>query len=176
MKTRTALEQDSEDIRNIYLSAFPESEREIVAKLAVNLLSEETGSPIISLLAEYDKKIVGHIAFSPVTINTDKDWKGYILAPLAVKPEYQNQRVGSELINHGIKELSEKGVNTLFVYGDPEYYSRFGFDTETATPYLAPYDLQYPSGWQALVLNEFNIETEPMKISCVDSLCKPDMW
>ena len=103
-------------------------------------------------------------------------WSGYILAPLGVKPEYQKHRVGSELIESGIKQLSENGVNVLFVYGDPKYYGKFGFNADTASGYTPPYKLQYPFGWQAITLNEAGFANSNAKISCVASLCDPELW
>jgi len=158
------------------LCAFPEGEKQIVSTLAVNLLSEETSPKTISLIAEADGAVVGHVAFSPVTINDNKSWKGYILAPLGVKPEYQKRQIGSKLIGSGMEQLSKMGVNVLFVYGDPNYYGKFGFDADTASRYLPPYELQYPFGWQAITLNEDVFTESTAKISCVDSLNDQELW
>jgi putative acetyltransferase len=173
---RTATSLDRDDVRGIYLSAFPEGEREIVSRLAVHLLSEETTPQTISLVAESEGAVVGHVAFSPVTIDNNERLQGYILAPLGVKPDYQRRRLGSKLIESGIKQLLVMGVNILFVYGEPKYYGRFGFSADAADRYTPPYRLQYPFGWQAIVLNECIIEKSPIKIACVTSLCDPQLW
>ena len=68
MRIRIATSQDRNDVREVYLSAFPENEREIVSKLAINLLSEETTPQTISLVAEIEGAVVGQVSFSPVTI------------------------------------------------------------------------------------------------------------
>ncbi len=176
MYIRIAKNLDYEDIREIHLLAFPADEREIVSKLAINLLSEVTTPKIISLVAESESIVVGQIAFSPVTFDKDGNLRGYILAPLGVKPEYQGLRIGSRLIENGIQRLSQAGINILFVYGDPKYYSRFGLTVDAAYRYIPPYKLQYPYGWQAIILNEFKAEKVPEKISCVASLCDPELW
>jgi putative acetyltransferase len=85
---RVATSLDRDDVREVHLCAFPEGDKQIVSTLAVNLLSEETSPKTISLVAEADGAVVGHIAFSPVTVFNNKSWQGYILAPLGVKPEY----------------------------------------------------------------------------------------
>ena len=167
---------DRDDVREIHLCAFPESEKLIVSTLAVNLLSEETNPKTISLVAEADGAVVGHIAFSPVTIINNKSWKGYILAPLGVKPEYQKRQIGSKLINSGMERLSKMGVNVLFVYGDPKYYGKFGFNIDLASGYSPPYELQYPFGWQAIILNEGVFPESTVKLSCVDSLKDAELW
>lgn len=175
-RVRVATSLDRDDIRDIHLCAFPEGEKLIVSTLAVNLLSEETSPKTITLVAEADDAVVGHIAFSPVTVNNNKSWKGYILAPLGVKPEYQKRRIGSRLIENGMERLSKMGVNVLFVYGDPNYYGKFGFDADTASGYSPPYEFQYPFGWQEIILNEGVFTKSSVKISCVDPLNDPELW
>lgn len=175
-RIRLATHLDREAVRKIHLCAFPEGEGQIVSDLAVNLLSEETSPETISLVAETDGALTGHIAFSPVATGDRKNWTGYILAPLGVVPAYQKRRIGSELVENGIKRLSKMGVNVLFVYGDPKYYGRFGFKADLASRYSPPYELQYPFGWQAITLNEDGPEAVTVRISCVASLRDPQLW
>jgi putative acetyltransferase len=176
MLIRIATYLDRDDVQRVYRCAFPEGERGIVAKIAVDLLLEKTTPQTISLAAATDGAIVGHIAFSPVTIDNDETFRGYILAPLGVNPDYQKRRIGSKLIEYGMQQLSDMGVNVVFVYGDPKYYGRFGFSTDAAHQYTTPYKLQYPFGWQAIVLKDYAIEKPPAAITCVTSLCDPQLW
>lgn len=173
---RTATSLDHDDILNIYLCAFPESEKDIVSNLALNLLSESTTPQIISLVAETENTVIGHVAYSPVKIDNNDNLQGYILAPLAVMPNYQKQQVGSKLIESGIEILLKKGVNILFVYGDPKYYGRFGFSAENAEKFIPQHKLQYPFGWQAIILKQFSIENLPSNIVCVASLDDSELW
>jgi putative acetyltransferase len=79
-----------------------------------------------SLVAEVDGKVVGHVAFSPVTISDNaKGWYG--LGPVSVLPEYQKQGIGKELINKGLSLLKESGAHGCALVGDPDYYKRFSF-------------------------------------------------
>jgi putative acetyltransferase len=176
MNIRSATIQDRDNIRTVYFSAFTKEERNIVAKLAIDLLSEKNNPPIISLVAEYNNLVVGHIAFSPIEIENDEDCQAYILAPLAVLPDHQRSRVGSKLIEYGIEQLSTRGVNIVFVYGDPKYYARFGFSTEATNNFLAPYELQYPFGWQAKIIKHHISANPPNKTICVASLSDPTLW
>ena len=176
MNIRSAASYDADAIRKIHLAAFGEDEAEIVSQLAVDLLSQETTPPTLSLLAEINDSVIGHVAFSPVTIDDNKSFLGYILGPLAVLPEYQGQGAGSELVKQGIEQLSATETHIIFVYGDPQYYSRFGFDTETAEQFITPYELEYSFGWQARLLNEYDIGETPVKVSCVPALAKPELW
>ncbi len=176
MNIRIATNQDSDDIKKVYLSAFPKGESEIAAKIAIELLSENTTPQTISLITETDHSVVGHVAFSPVEIDNNDNCRAYILAPLAVLTDYQKRGIGSTLIKYGMQQLSVMGVNIVFVYGDPNYYERFGFNADTVRNYITPYKLQYPSGWQAIVLNEYVMEKIPVAINCVASLSDPKLW
>ena len=173
---RDATNLDREAIRDVHLCAFPESERELVASLAVNLLDEATSPETFSLVAEVGDAVAGHIAFSPVTLENSENWTGYILAPLAVKPEFQKHGIGSKLIETGKKRLSDSGVNVLIVYGDPKYYGKFGFRADTASGYQPPYELAYPFGWLAIVLNGEDSAVPTRNLSCVNSLRNPELW
>lgn len=80
----------------------------------------------ISLVAEIDGQVVGHVAFSPVTISDgNPDWYG--LGPVSVLPEYQKQGIGKSLINEGLAMLKARGGKGCVLVGDPGYYKRFGF-------------------------------------------------
>jgi putative acetyltransferase len=80
----------------------------------------------ISLVAEIDERIVGHIAFSPVIISDGtKDWYG--LGPVSVLPENQKQGIGKSLINEGLSLLKQLGGQGCALVGNPNYYKRFGF-------------------------------------------------
>ena len=80
----------------------------------------------ISLVAEIDERVVGHIAFSPVIISDGtKDWYG--LGPISVLPEYQKQGIGKSLVNEGLSLLKELCGQGCALVGDPNYYKRFGF-------------------------------------------------
>lgn len=176
MRIRTATRSDLDDIRGIHLSAFPEAEREMVSGLATNLFCEESIPQTVSLVAETDGAVVAHAAFSPVSIESSEALMGYILAPLGVRPGFQKRGIGSKLVESGRQQLTQMGVHILFVYGDPGYYGRFGFGAEPADRYIPPYRLQYPFGWQAIVLNGFNIESTSRNVHCVASLCDPALW
>jgi len=121
MHIRIATSLDRDDVREVHLCAFAEGEREIVSRLATNLLSEKATPQTISLVAETGGAVVGHVAFSPVTIDNNENFQGYILAPLGVKPDYQKLRIGSKLIESGMQQLSRMGVDILLVYGDPKF-------------------------------------------------------
>lgn len=82
----------------------------------------------VSLVATVDGRIVGHILFTPVTVESNQgSFQALGLAPLAVLPEFQNGGIGSLLVRKGLEECLLGGHAAVFVLGHPEYYARFGF-------------------------------------------------
>lgn len=81
----------------------------------------------LSLVAQVDGRVVGHIAFSPVTIS-DGALGWYGLGPVSVLPERQRQGIGSALIRAGLSRLKELGARGCCLVGHPQYYRRFGFE------------------------------------------------
>ena len=80
----------------------------------------------LSLVAEIDGKVVGHIAFSPVTISDGTDhWYG--IGPVSVLSEFQRKGCGKALVNEGLARLKASGAQGCLLVGDPNYYKRFGF-------------------------------------------------
>jgi len=85
--------------------------------------------PFLSIVAEVNSQIVGHVLFTPVQLVPDEGevLQGMGLAPLAVDPEFQNQGIGTILCEAGLEELKTLGTPFVFVLGHPNYYPRFGF-------------------------------------------------
>ncbi len=83
--------------------------------------------PDISLVAEEDGNIVGHIMFSPLSLTGHPDLNIMALAPMAVMPEHQKKGIGSAMVREGLEQCRQRGVAAVIVLGHPEYYPRFGF-------------------------------------------------
>lgn len=108
----------------------------------------EAGALVTSLVAELDGQLVGHVAFSPVTLSSDSShWFG--LGPVSVLPDWQGKGVGSQLVLAGLDALKKQGAHGCVVLGDPVWYMRFGF---VATPLLRMPGVP-PEYFQALLLN-----------------------
>jgi putative acetyltransferase len=176
MKIRPATIADENAVRSIYESAFPVGERDLVAKVAIELLCRQTAPPTLAWVAESDHGAIAHIAFSPVWSAEAKAPIGYLLAPLAVKPDHQRRGIGSRLVQTGLQQLSLQNSGILLVYGDPKYYSRFGFTAPMAEHYLPPYPLQHSHGWQGLALGGGSAAASPLAITCVPEFNDPTLW
>lgn len=82
----------------------------------------------LSFVAIYENKIIGNIAYvKSKIIDSEKEYSILTFGPLSVLPKYQNKGVGTKLINHTIKLSRKMGYKAILIYGDPEYYKRFGF-------------------------------------------------
>lgn len=110
------------------------------ALLVQNIRQVANFNPKLSLVAIKNEKVVGHILFSPITIQSPKgNIPALALAPLAVCPEFQNQGIGSQLVKEGLEECQTLGHKVVIVVGHPTYYNRFGFSSATAKGLSAPF-------------------------------------
>ena len=87
----------------------------------------ERAQPVISLVAEENGRILGHILFSPVTLSEHPELKIMGLAPLAVAPTQQCKGIGSALVRAGLERCRQLGCGAVVVLGHPGYYPRFSF-------------------------------------------------
>jgi putative acetyltransferase len=110
----------------------------------------EAGAVLASHVAELDKRIVGHILFSRMTIQTTRGPVSAVaLAPMAVLPEHQRQGIGGKLIRHGLERLRTRGEQIVIVVGHPDYYPRFGFSSHKACCLVSPFP---PEAFMAIEL------------------------
>ena len=123
---RTGDEQEIDHINSAAFANHPHSDQRegwIVKRLrAGNALT-------LSLVADENGRLIGHIAFSPVQIDgASAGWHG--LGPVAVRPERQRQGIGSALIHAGLERLRKLGSSGCVVLGEPGLYERFGFRSD----------------------------------------------
>ena len=133
MIIRVEKDSDITVIETLTYSAFKdhphhEPGAEPTEHLIVNRL-RDANALTLSLVAEVNNQVIGHIAFSPVLINGEAtNWYG--LAPVSVLPEQQGKGIGKALINEGLAQLKEHGAEGFVLLGEPEYYGRFGFKAQ----------------------------------------------
>jgi predicted N-acetyltransferase YhbS len=97
--------------------------------------------PNLSLVAEMDNKIIGHILFYPVTIKTKTGDKDVLsLAPISVLPQYQKKGIGSKLTIRGLDDCRKTNYDVVIVVGHPNYYPRFGFKPASIWKIQLPID------------------------------------
>ena len=127
--TRPETTHDMEAIRAVNRLAFGgDDEARLVDAL------RDGGYARLSLVAEIDRQIVGHILFSDLLIVTPSETvPALALAPMAVLPDHQRQGIGSELARRGLAVCRELGHSIVIVLGHPDFYPRFGFSVELAS-------------------------------------------
>lgn len=145
---RPEREGDTEIIYALTEAAFRDmehsdgDEQELVNRLRAD------GDLTLSLVAEDDEHIVGHIAFSPVTISDGtRDWYG--LGPVSVWPELHHRGIGGMLVRRGIAHMRMGGAKGIVLLGSPDYYSRFGFEYVPHITFPGP----PPEYFQSLLLS-----------------------
>ena len=124
---RNETDADTDAIADVTISAFKtlavsnQTEQFIIEAL------RQAQALTVSLVAEVDGHVVGHIAFSPVTLSSGiEDWYG--LGPVSVLPGYQRQGIGTALIQEGLSRLKRLNAAGCCVVGHPSYYRKFGFE------------------------------------------------
>lgn len=176
IEIRIATESDYNSVMEIEKLAFGQDKE---AQLTADLLVDSTASPCLSLLAFYNNEPVGHILFSRVQLEENGEPLLHILAPLAIKPEFQNKGIGGLLIKKGHELLEEMGVELSFVLGHITYYPKHGYINNAAkfgycTPYPIPEEVA--DAWMVCELKSGAIDKYSGKLIFADALMKPEYW
>ena len=130
VRIRDEAPQDRKAVYEAVSSAFGRSdEAELVEQL------REDGDSVVSLVAEEDGRIAGHVLLSGM----DAPFPALALAPVSVIPARQRRGIGSALIKEAVRRARDEGFAAIFVLGDPNYYERFGFDKDAAAGFTSPY-------------------------------------
>jgi putative acetyltransferase len=126
MEIRFEQSEDLAAIRTLTFAAFENAPHSTQTEAAIIDALRAAGALTISLVAVDAEVLVGHVAFSPVTINGEvSGWYG--LGPVSVRPDRQRKGVGRALIQTGLDHLRAMNAQGCVVLGDPLYYGRFGF-------------------------------------------------
>ncbi|WP_417783291.1 GNAT family N-acetyltransferase [Terasakiella pusilla] len=147
---RQATDADLKAILTIQRDAFGEEDE---AELVRKILDDASAQPTLSLLAFDDDGLpIGHILFSKAHVDGAN---AFLLAPLAVIPEYHYKGTGQRLMKEGLKLLKENGTDLVFVLGPPDYYPRAGFKNNAKKLGFAPPNpipRQYDDAWMVINL------------------------
>jgi putative acetyltransferase len=131
---RSETDADVSAITEVTVAAFQTLEISHHTEQFIITALRAAGALTLSLVAELDGRVIGHIAFSPVTISDGtRDWYG--LGPISVLPEYQRRGIGSALIREGLSRLKALGAGGCCLVGHPGYYRRFGFENSPGLTY-----------------------------------------
>ncbi len=129
-----------------------------------NLRNSDAFIKELDFVALYENKIVGHIAYSKANIvdnadnlhNANNKHNVIIFGPISVLPEYQSKGVGSALIKHSLEVAKSLGHKAVLIYGDPRYYSKFGFRCAER------YDIKTPDGKYCVPMMALELEKDAL--------------
>lgn len=116
---------DADAIRSLVTQAFRDAPHSSGTEAQIVDALREAGALTLSLVAEDDRGIVGHVAASPVGIGDAPGWFG--IGPVAVRPDRQSQGIGTALMTAALARLRAGSAQGAVLVGDPAYYARFGF-------------------------------------------------
>ena len=134
MNIRPERPEDAAAIHDLTARAFRDMPFSSQTEAAIVDALRDAGAMTLSLVAEDGGQIVGHVAFSPVTIDGEAGgWYG--LGPVSVEPERQKAGIGKALIREGLEQLQKAGAHGCVLVGEPGYYQRFGFASDPALKY-----------------------------------------
>jgi putative acetyltransferase len=171
---REASDTDCDEVLRIHRLAFG---REDEALLVEKLLHDPSAQPSLSLLAVEGGAGVGHALFTTVGLDAAMGQASCaILAPLAVLPAWQRRGVGRGLIEAGCDVLAQRGVELVFVLGDPGYYTRCGFGSAIPLGLRAPYAIEPEAAWMVRALRPGVLGAIAGTVRCALTLAEEHYW
>lgn len=176
VRIRKTEESDLADVYRIHTLAFGHA---VEAHLVEAILDDPSARPVLSLMAVGGGQPAGHILFSSARLTPSQSPNAIaLLAPLAVVPGAQRRGIGGELIAAGARDLTEAGVDLVFVLGYPGYYARHGFEPAGQFGLDAPYPIpvEHSDAWMVRALRSGIKGSVRGKVLCADSLNKPEYW
>ena len=169
----------SEEISALFAETFSASEGadegKVIGDLVTNLI-KTTGREDLYVFSVRDHSgLVGSVLFSRISYAQD-DRQVFILSPAAVRPDRKKQGIGQKLMNFALNKLREQRIDVVVTYGDPNYYSKVGFQQITVEIAKPPLKLSQPHGWLGQSLFQEKLEPLTGSSSCVSALNKPELW
>jgi len=167
-----------EEIRRLFTRVFSSAEGEseglLVGGLAYDALTGTDADDLYGFVAEEAGQIIAAILFTRLTFPAGVN--AFLLSPVAVDSACQGKGIGQELIGFGLDRLKQSGVELVFTYGDPGFYSKVGFEQISAEIARAPFQLSLPEGWLGQSLAGDPIEPVSGVSRCVEAFNRPEIW
>jgi putative acetyltransferase len=158
----------------VFSASENESEGQIIGSLVSDLIATTEPEDLIGCVAVSNNRIVGCIFYSRFVVPNDE--VAFMLSPVAISTSVQATGIGQQLINYGCNHLKSLNVDLAFTYGDPNYYSKTGFNQISEDVVRAPFELSQPEGWLAQSLDGNSIKAMQGETKCVEAFSDQKYW
>ena len=169
---------DIKEIKQLFTKVFSDAEGQsegvLIGNLSDDIMTGTDSQDLYGFIATENERIIGSIFFTRLTFQNEVS--AFLLSPVAIQTNNQGKGIGQKLINFGIYHLKENGVKIIFTYGDPNFYSKVGFNQITERIAKAPLKLSQPEGWLGQSLVSGKIEPIVGNSNCVEAFNKPEIW
>ena len=168
-----------QQIIDVFYNSFSASEGEaegaFIRTLVEQLLKNTPEHDIFIFAVLHNDIVIGCATFSRLTYSDDAR-NVFILSPMAVHPDHQNNGIGQNLLRESIAVLKDHGIDILITYGDPSFYGKIGFFPVTEQVAPPPFPLSMPIGWIGQSLHGAEISPLKGSCTCVSALNNPAIW
>lgn len=158
-------------VRNL-LTSTPDAD---IRLFTMENLGESLGENPGEDTGENSGRILAAGIFTRLTYPEDRR-RVFLLSPMAVATAHQRQGIGQGLLRSALAALKAEGIDCVFTYGDPKYYSRVGFQPMTEDQARAPLPLSLPHGWLGQSLRDAPLQPLCGPSFCVAALARPEFW
>lgn len=178
MKLSEFIPSYSKDVVDLFVKVFSASEGEdegrIIGNLVSSLIETTATKDLMGFVAVYNNEVVGCIFFSRFLVPSNQT--AFMLSPVAIATNEQGKSIGQKIINHGLNHLNSINTDLVFTYGDPNYYSKVGFEPISENVVSAPFKLSQPEGWLAQSLDGSEINPMQGSTKCVKAFNDQALW
>lgn len=165
-------------IEAVYTTTFSASEGAdegaVIGELVRGLLAGTDSADLQGFVLLADDQPIGCVLFSRLWFESGEEV--FLLSPMAIHPDFQNQGLGQRLIRHALQTLETHGVELVVTYGDPAFYSKLAFKPVSESEIQPPYPLSQPMGWQACSLAGTGDLKLKGQARCVAAFQNPAIW
>ena len=166
------------EISNLFYYVFFQSEGKqeglTLKDLTLQLTDQIQDPSILGIKAHSNSEILGSLFLTQLQFQ--EGIQAYLLAPVGVHPNHQGKKIGTQLIEHALQYLKSQNTPFLMTYGDPKYYSRFGFQWVNTQRVPSPHPLSQPEGWLYKGILAESMMKLQGPVLCVEPFNQKDLW
>lgn len=179
MKFKALNSVERRQIIPLFLHTFSQSEGEeegqLIGQLVDNFLNYTQSKDLRAYFLEINNELIAGAFYTRIQFEKSPI-SAFLMAPVAVHPEYQGKGLGQKLIHQSHDALRKEGAELCLSYGDIQFYSKVGYQVISEELIAAPLPLSYPEGWIACMLDGGNIPKIAGSSFCVDEINDPRYW